>query len=371
MNKILRSLMALGLAVSLAPAALAETVIDGQAKRGIKLQEVGLNEVVEGVSPTTGLPLDELERPEGFAGLAVTGRYMPMLVQIDNADGGVGDRAPWGSTYADVVYESPLHRNGDTRISFLFSDLIPNSVGPVRSARVGHAYLREEWDAGFLYYGGQTRKGSSIEEVFKETGAKKKGVLFSGIVGEGKPWKKYYTRRSGLAGPHNVDANVAAMSDLIDASFTPPNHAFLFTDELPTTGEAADVMTITWGKPMYNSRFVYDADSNLYFRYMLDKNGEEIPYEDYDTQEQLTFANVIVQHTSVTWNHSSDAPVTKHIGEGNADIFMGGRYIAGYWKRPDVSSRTVFYDAEGNEIALQRGKTFISILPEEGTVAYE
>lgn len=39
--------------------------------------------------------------------------------------------------------------------------------------------------------------------------------------------------------------------------------------------------------------------------------------------------------------------------------------------RADANSRTVFYDAEGNEIALQRGKTFISIIPAETTVSYE
>ena len=236
MKKTLRVLLALALALCLTPAALAETVIDGQADRNITLQEVGLNEVIDGVSPTTGLTLSELDQPEGFAGLAITGRYMPMLVQIDNTDGGVGDRAPWGATYADIIYETPLHRNGFTRLSFLFSDLIPDSVGPVRSARVGHVDLRQEWDAGFLYYGGQTRKGSNIEERFREYGVTSRDVqvLFSGLVSANKPWKQYYTRVSGVISPHNVDANVAAMSELIDASFTPPNHAFLFTDEMPT-----------------------------------------------------------------------------------------------------------------------------------------
>ena len=327
MKKTLRVLLALALALCLTPAALAETVIDGQADRNITLQEVGLNEVIDGVSPTTGLTLSELDQPEGFAGLAITGRYMPMLVQIDNTDGGVGDRAPW----------------------------------------------RQEWDAGFLYYGGQTRKGSNIEERFREYGVTSRDVqvLFSGIVGNNRPWKQYYTRVSGVVSPHNVDANVAAMYELIDPSFTPPNHAFLFTDELPATGESAEVITIDWGAAMYNSRFIYDVDSNQYFRYMLQKDGTEVAYEDKYTQEQLAFSNLIVQHTTVTWNGSSDAPVTVHIGEGNADIFMGGKYIAGYWKRADANSRTVFYDAEGNEIALQRGKTFISIIPAETTVSYE
>lgn len=75
MKKTLRVLLALALALCLTPAALAETVIDGQADRNITLQEVGLNEVIDGVSPTTGLTLSELDQPEGFAGL---GHYRPV-----------------------------------------------------------------------------------------------------------------------------------------------------------------------------------------------------------------------------------------------------------------------------------------------------
>ena len=70
---------------------------------------------------------------------------------------------------------------------------------------------------------------------------------------------------------------------------------------------------------------------------------------------------MIVQHTTVKWNRSSDAPVTTHVGEGNADIFMGGRYIPGYWVRTGYDDRTIFFDSEGNEIRLQRGKTWITV----------
>ena len=116
--------------------------------------------------------------------------------------------------------------------------------------------------------------------------------------------------------------------------------------------------------------YEYDADSNQYFRYMNQK-GKMVPYVDRDTQEKLAFANVIVQHTKVTYNGSYAAPVTEHIGEGNADFFMGGVHIAGYWKRDDMASRTVFYGPDGNEIELQRGTTFVSIIPTETKVSYE
>ena len=364
MKRFLSLMLAVLLLLGTVPGAMAETAIDPLEKRGIKVKKVGLNDVEEGISPTTGLPLADYDLPAGFAGLAATGRYLPMLVQIDNGNGGIGNMAPWGASYADIIYESPLHSNGATRMSYLFSDLIPTSVGPVRSARVGHAWLREEWDAGFLFYGGQQRKGSNINEEFKKYGANKKGVLFSGIVGSGRPWKKYYTRRSGGApSPHNVDANVAAISELVPETHVAPNHAFKFTDELPTGDPAAEVI-INWSHLGYGSNLIYDADSNVYFRYMRTKD-EEIPYEDRDSQEQLSFANVIVQFANVTYNGSSAAPVTHHVGEGNADYFMGGVHIRGYWKREDMSSRTVYYKADGTELEMQRGKTLIIVFPDK------
>lgn len=369
MKKFLSLLLALVLVLSTAAAAFADTAIKPKEKRKIKLKKVGLNEVVEGISPTTGLTLSDLEAPEGFAGLAVTGHYMPMLVQIDNDHGGVGKMAPWGASYADIVYETPLYKRGNTRLSFLFSDLIPDSVGPVRSARMGHVWLREEWDCGFLYYGAQEYAKTNVPKEFSKLGATKKGVLFSGTVGDGKPWKQYYSRRKGGApAPSNVNANVAAMYELIPQEHVAPNHAFLFTDELPE-GDSAEEIIINWDNIEYGSNLIYDPDSNMYFRYMREKDDVLVPYEDRDTQEQIAFSNVIIQFAKVDWPRS-DAPVTHHVGEGNADFFMGGVHVAGYWKRAQMENRTVYYGPDGQEMPLQRGKTLIVVISTDKEVSY-
>lgn len=359
--------------------ALADTKIDPMENRGITTQAVGENPVEEGISPTTGLPFDTMVKPEGFAGMAITNRYMPMMVQIGNDNGGIGSRAPWGVTYADVVYEMPLHKNGATRISAIFSDLIPDSAGYIRSARVGHAWLREEWGAGFLFYGQQEYEGTNVLEEFKNLGHQylMDGYFFSGIVGEGKPWKKYYTARSGLVRPYHVNANVAAMYGLIPENYVAPNHAFKFTDDVPE-GDAAQSIKVSWhsggSDSTYGSQLVYDIDSNTYLRYMRRDNNVLEPWVDKDSQEQIAFANVIVQFTKVTYK-AVDAPVVEVIGkngnqyvpvEGNADIFMGGKHVAGYWKHDSVTSRTVFYGADGEEISLQRGKTLIILFPNDG-----
>lgn len=364
-----------------AAAASAETIIQADENRNIDMQEVSTNDMINGVSPITGRPLADVDQIEGFAGQAVTGRYMPMLVQIDNTDGGVNNRAPWGVSYADIVYETPLYSAGNTRLTFLFSDQIPDSAGPVRSARLSHVWLREEYDAGFLYYGQQEYEETNAKKAISELGVSKKGLAFSGLVSEGKPWKKYYTRRAGITSPHDVDANVSAMYDLIDPDFVPRNHTFLFTDD-PAQGEEVQEIRINTGHKSYSSALKYDAASNLYYRYM-GVDDALTPYTDKDSGEHIGFTNVIIQFTKVDW-YGSDAPVAYVVGQkyfdgkgsydvsGNADFFMNGVHMKGVWQREDMESRTVFYTEDGQELELQRGKTLIIVADKDKwTVSYQ
>lgn len=377
----MRKLILILLALLLATPALAETTLDPTADRGITPVYEGDNAVEEGVSPTTGRTLGTLYAPEGFAGLAVTGRYLPMLVQIGNDSGGIGDRAPWGVAYADILYETPLTRNEATRITAVFSDLIPDSVGYVRSARVAHAWLREEWDGGFLYYGQQEVSGSDVKAEFRKYGADDKGVLFPGTAG-GTAFKKYYTERKRLKSPYNMDANVAAMSRLVPEEHVPTNHAFRFTDETPQ-GDEAKYVYVNWGDGAvnYNSRLVYREDWNGYIRNVGTDRTQWYADRD-DTAGALAFANVIVQFTKVTYNHNSKLePIAYVIGKngaavsGNADFFMGGVHVSGYWQRDGINARTVYYGPDGEEISLLRGRTLIIIFPDDSddgkSVSYE
>ena len=92
MKKLICAVLALTLIVG-ASAALAEPKkIDGISDRKIKIHKAGLNpsadEMIEQmISPTTGRRLDEIVPQDGFAGVAVTGTYQPIMVQISNSEG--------------------------------------------------------------------------------------------------------------------------------------------------------------------------------------------------------------------------------------------------------------------------------------------
>lgn len=70
--------------------------------------------------------------------------------------------------------------------------MIPDSVGFVRSARIGHVWLSEEWGGGFLFYGQQEVEGSDVKAEIKRLGADLRSVIFSGITG-GTNFKRYFT----------------------------------------------------------------------------------------------------------------------------------------------------------------------------------
>lgn len=378
MRKTLSLVLALTLLLSLALPAAAKgeyivsdgadllnaevTVLADQPDRKIQYKGLGAdgnfpsNPVIPGESPVTGLPWE--------------GRYMPMLAQIDNYNGGIGTAAPWGAAQADIIYETPINAPGATRLTFLFSDDLPEAAGPIRSARVGHAELREEWDGGFIYTGVQMAEGTNVEDIFKANKTNRKGVLFRILNGGSAKYQQYTSwltkAESGTVPPHNVSVNVKMLQTFVPETTIAPDRPFLFTDDLPTEGDSAREINILQRSQGYRSTFRYDEVSNSYFRFV---EGE--PYIDKYTEEQLAFSNLIIQRTRVFYfNGEGDRPVTVNIGSGNADIFMGGRYIPGYWVRTGIDQRTVFFDQYGNEIALQRGSTFICVFSDAHEVNY-
>jgi hypothetical protein len=333
------------------------------------------NPIIPGESPTTGL--------------SWVGFYLPMLVQYSNGLvdvkvgnktvelAGVNARAPWGGQYADIVYEAILYRTGNTRMTFLFSDSLddgyPLSFGPVRSARMSHVSLRQEWQGGLVFRGGPEQADNDIQKELRASGAYDLGVAFDL---ETNLTRNYSNRVKGVKAPENLEADVVGLRSLIPANYISQPHAFLFADLNPYTEgyPFAYKINLDWGLESYVSHFVYDEMNNIYYRYsgcVLFQSFASAEDRDEKDMIPLTFSNVIVQRVEYEYAHNNKlAPLMQSVGKGNADIFIGGRYIAGYWIRKSDEDPTVFYDDKGNEIQLTRGKTFIAQLPPDSILTF-
>lgn len=428
MKKTLALVLALALLLGLTSALADGTQIDGLSERNITIHPAGLNDDADtcwqnGYSPTTGRPLMEIAVPNGFLGLAVTGEYQPILVQISNADNGLGSsssiknyrNAPINGIYADVVYEALQKKGGgESRMTYVFSDVVPDFVGFVRSTRIQHARIRAEWEAAFVT-SGWNYAVKDVPDIWKENNlpdpsgkrtAEDPGIVYVGDLSS-KPWGPYVYRIFDKTGKKYSGANTelfnltGLLTDVIPKDHKPANHTWKFMDDLPAAGDEANFVYIKFGNPTgTDSRLEYDEANNCYIRYVSPGKGEDLPYrtgsliepevkkvnsdgrnvkgfgvviQGLEAGDPITFNNVIVQSVDYNWI-SFTRPSPKLIGQGNADYFMGGKHFAGVWNRNDLTDRTVFYGEDGNEIELQRGRTLIILMPygeNDAGVSYE
>lgn len=73
--------------------------------------------------------------------------------------------------------------------------------------------------------------------------------------------------------------------------------------------------------------------------------------------EQLAVSNVVFQYCHGEVRDAKDYLAFGVHGEGDAIVFTGGKAIKGTWSRMEGDSvPPKFYDEDGNEIILTRGK---------------
>ena len=397
LKKLLSLMVCLALVICSVSALADPTVVDAAAERNITITPAGENTVEAGVSPTTGRKLADVAndlQAENFLGMYLDGEYNAVLVQIDDTEGGIGNRAPWFASYADVIYETPIHRNGTTRMSMIYSDTQPEFVGPVRSVRVNHLWIREEWNVPFLYAGRQYMEGdpvgTSVPQQMELLGLhnpekpSSPGVplMYDGTTGA-KAWNDYCFRVTNLTAPHNAIYRLPGILNNVvpKGQFTPVNHTYLFADELPAGGDDAGTVYVTWGNTTYNSKLVYKPAEGVYERYVNSDNytlyDEMAPENIRKTTNDvgktvyrctlahgnpITFSNVVVQFMGMSYPESDERPLPVVTGTGNAEFFMGGKHYSGVWQRDTLQDQTVFYGPDGTEMPMQRGKTLIIMM---------
>lgn len=355
--RIVTLCLLVALFVPMAASAAPMTSNQGTLPKAFSTGAYAANPLVDGISGTTGLP-------------STTG-YRPILVQISNTSGA---RPHWNISEADIVYEMIYWGPAHTRYVAVYNDNKPELVGGVRSARVGHCSVRQEWDAPYVFWGGQSMDGTSVYDFFKTNNVSSQ-FLFDATGGAGT--------RSGIGGVFSRDSRRASPDDAIaniqvvdsqywptnedGTDYQPRNHSFKFSSTSPSYGsDDAVEIYIPYDEKEYYPSYKYNATDRVYERFY---NGAE--QYDGQTEKRLVASNVIVQYADLTFFKNTKArPVVNLMGEGVMDAFIGGRHIRGSWQRRTLDNRTVFTDLNGEEITLLPGKTFIQIIPTSSSFTY-
>jgi hypothetical protein len=307
-----------------------------------------------GMNPLTGLPLP---LPGGRAG------QRPIIVCINND---YAARPQWGMSAADVVYEYLMEGYGITRFSAIFYGSDVAQIGPVRSARLINYTMGALYDAGLVCSGASDAVRYSLKheapfpymDIDLDDPNQNR---YSVSIGS-----DYRTRlRTG------TDKLRRWLADW-GVEKAPSLRGFTFGG-LPGGGAPAMSISIPYPRGTGSqAAYVYDGGSGRYLRSL---GGAA--HVDGNTGAQIGVENVVVQvvaheATNIVEDSLGSTSIRLNLfGSGQAIIFRDGQAFAGTWRSESRGDTPRFYDAGGAEIPLKPGKTWISIVPGNYSIAYQ
>lgn len=271
-----------------------------------------------------------------------------LAVKIDHVDAAY-PRVGIGS--ADVVYVDPVEF-GLTRLMAIFSSTLPESVGPIRSARPNDPVLLANYGVVPLVFSGASRhtydylaRGSQIDV---ETGAG-------------------FRRDTSRRAPHNLMGSPEELLETGGGSQPPEDVGFRFGAPAPGGTAATQVAT---RYPALRMSAVYDDDQGAF---EVSTNGRvEI---DALTGDPVAPTTIVVQkvamHDSTNVTTGGVAtPLAELVGSGDALVLRDGRVWEGTWSRADLEAPTLFETA-GEELTFAPGPLWIWIVPVDQAVTVE
>ncbi len=285
------------------------------------------------------------------------GKQRPYAIMINNIDVSLPQS---GVSQAEMIYEAQVE-GGITRLLALFQDVDNvEKIGSVRSARHNYIDFANDNDAIYVHYG-QSRFAQ--ERIDNEN-----ITTIHGISGY-EP--KVFYRSTDRVAPHNVyttgkmlaaGLEVTGLTRDYPEGYT-PRLQFNHVDTELKDGINAQKVNIPFDSKPY---FTYNTEDGLYYRYQF---GEA--HIDRENNEQLAFKNIIVQYVAQKSISEEDYQDMTLNGSGKGLYITDGKAEEITWKRNDNADKTKYYDASGNEISLNPGKTFFEVVSDSKTVTLE
>lgn len=297
------------------------------------------------------------------------GRTRPISVMLNN----IQDALPQsGIANAEIVYEAPVE-GGITRLMGIMEDYQDvERIGSVRSSREYYVYFAREFDSFYLHFG---QAWYALELLWRDDTLNLSGLEDAG-AGEGEI---VYYRSDDFAAPHNVFTNYEMIQDGIDfrgysrdysdAYVNQNGHYQFAADDAPVLLEnGQDAVYVAPGYDYNNAYFLYDAGTGKYTRYQY--GDTQI---DMMTGNPLTYDNILIQYCSWSPQVDSDTYLDIDVLSGGTGKYITrGKAIDVTWSKEGATREdpfaegnfnpTRYYDADGNEITLNQGKTWVCIV---------
>lgn len=301
-------------------------------------------------SPLTGLYIDEQ-----------AAKKRPVAIMINNLHKALPQS---GIGQADILYEA-LAEGEITRLLAVFQDFDVEKIGPVRSAREYYTYFALDNDAVYVHHGGsQTGYAAIGNRGVNDLDGMTDTVAFFRDKQRANQAGMYehssYVSTDGILQScenkgirMNLEENEKGM------------FSFYQQDTDLNSEENAQTITIPYSSYQI-SEFHYDAEKKLYERWQIGA-----PQIDELTGESIKAKNIIVQFANTTVVDNEGRREIDLVGEGNGVYFTNGKAIPIKWEKQNYKTPTSWFNQEGNELKLNKGKTFICVFPTSLEISYE
>ena len=277
----------------------------------------------------------------------------PVAIMVDNEKKALSH---YGTAEADIVYEmmNSTANGRVTRLMCLYKDWTNlQQTGSIRSTRTTNVILSGEYNAVLIHDGGPFY----IKTYLAQPYAANISGGFSRIQ-NGKP--REFTEY--VFGPEMVSR--FAKSNIPTTYTIALERGTHFQFNGGDTDLASEMVAnnVELGNIFLHnsSRLAYNAASRPYDYYEYGSL-----HQDAEDGQPLTFKNVILQNVSFNQLDKNGYLTYNVIGSGSGYYITNGKAIPITWSKGSETGFTHYYNSQGVEIAVNRGKTYIGLLPSD------
>jgi hypothetical protein len=341
-----------------APAPTATTIQVTATATEAPVAGVGFSEGAAETADTVSLPTNRPAGVNPLTGLKVDDPTLlqrrPIMVRIGNDPGA---RPQVGLNEADMVYEEIVEW-WITRFTAIYLSRDPETIAPIRSARLINLQLAPQYQAALANSGGS----DPVRWELSQLDIVNLDEFFVPAPYFYRPNEGWQTRlafdakagRDYLTG-EGLDSQIKLRGFVFDEK--------LDLNSLPEAaiGDAKDVI-IPYPRQTSEAKWTYDPTSGAYLRFTT---GE--PFLDFNG-DQIHAANVIIyfadhQETDIVEDSNGATSIRIMInGRGAAWLLRDGKILKGNWETQGRETPMFIFD-DGQSMPLKPGNTWVQVVP--------
>jgi hypothetical protein len=273
-----------------------------------------------------------------------------LVVKIDDTNAA---HPQIGLEEAEVVYIEQVE-GGLTRLAAIFSTVIPQRVGPVRSARISDIDILSQYGrVAFAYSGAQKKLLPVIAAAnLQDLGAQRQSpTIYTTDPNRNQPFAMVL----------RADLLMQKIKEKELSVDTAKSVGFVFGD-LPEGGKAVQKAVMKWPAATYSADW-----SAKESRWHLSHNDK---LNLADSGVVLGPTTLVIQMVKISPSEYGDkfggvTPLSETIGTGKAYVLRDGEVFTATWNRAFADSGTTFSRSDGSPMNFAPGQIWVALTDRE------